>query len=99
MRSYALLGMTLAIALAGCASNKPAQTPPPQASAPEPVKAQEVSPQQTGRQHDLDVMPLMLRPTDLAPFPVRPKRDGGRQRQSPPGSGALDTRYIVSSLR
>ena len=46
MRSYALLGMTLAIALAGCASNKPAQTPPPQASAPEPVKAQEVSPQQ-----------------------------------------------------
>jgi len=46
MRFHAVVGMTVAVFLVGCASNKPAQTPAPQAAAPEPVKAQEASPQQ-----------------------------------------------------
>src|SRR5438067_13096152 len=46
MRSHTFFRMTaLLLIVAGCASNKPAQTPP-QPPAPEPVKAQEASPQQ-----------------------------------------------------
>ena len=46
MRSYTFFRMTaLLLIVAGCASNKPAQTPP-QPPAPEPVKAQEATPLQ-----------------------------------------------------
>ncbi|HEY3180870.1 MAG TPA: type IV pilus biogenesis/stability protein PilW [Casimicrobiaceae bacterium] len=43
MRIYALLGMIAALLVAGCASNKPAQTASPEAL--DPVKTQETSPQ------------------------------------------------------
>jgi hypothetical protein len=60
---------------------------------------QQMAPQQAGRQHDLDVVPLVVRYTDPASLPAGVESHGGRQRKASACGGAFDEGNVVGSMR